>query len=386
MNKTKVCFVLNDYSVGGVSRVVHDIIKNFDFQIFEIHVILLKQDMEFAKQAKIPKEVTIHIMDYYFDPDYSLKRYLILALFKNLTKKRAKKVLTKIQEINPDVLHFHCLPRELMIGIIAKRKNRNLQLIYTDHLLRITENDSTPLKRSILILIYKYLYRHFHVISVSKSVKKYQEKYRWLNSNKSNLLIENRVDLENYDQIIYEDQKIVNIVYVARLSNVKGHYCLLKAFKQIADENLVLNLVGDGEMAEELKNFCNEQLISNVIFHGNITNVPLFLNKMDLAVFPSNKEGLPISLLEKMASGLPIIVSDIPELTDFIENQVNGLVFTRNNPTELKDHIRELSDNLPLRKALGMQARKTLELRFGEKNIGEITMEHYEEVLKHCSF
>lgn len=377
----KICYLLNDFGVGGVSKVVYDIIKNINFNEVEISFVILKNDLEFLNQISLPEPINIYTFDYEFDPDYSLKRYFTLGYFFGITKKRAAKILDKIKEIDPDILHLHVLPRELAIGILARNQSKKIQLVYTDHLLRIADTDSTPLKRSLLAMVYRKLYQKYHVISVSKSVRKCQENYNWLNGNKRNLLMENRISLVDYPVLKSYNSKTIKIVYIARLSAVKGHFQLLEAWKEIEEDFAELILVGGGELEKELKTYVDKLNLGNVIFTGNVTNVKEHLLKASFAVFPSTKEGLPISLLEKMATGLPVVVSNIPELVDFIEDEKNGLVYQLGNKKELKEKIIRLIQNEEDRIKLGKNARATLVERFGKLSLTELTMNHYNAIL-----
>ena len=70
-----------------------------------------------------------------------------------------------------------------------------------------------------------------------------------------------------------------------------------------------------------------------------MTDVKKYLNQSTIGIFPSQKEGLPLSLLEMMAYNLPIIVSNIEELTSIIGHKQEGLVFELDNIDDLKSKI-----------------------------------------------
>lgn len=113
--------------------------------------------------------------------------------------------------------------------------------------------------------------------------------------------------------------------HTGRLAEVKNQVFLLKLMPDILKQrpDAVLMLIGDGEDREMLRNTANELNIQDkVIFAGNTTNVQDYLSAMDVFVFPSLYEGLPLSILEVQANGLPCIISDtVPPdvfLTDLI--------------------------------------------------------------------
>jgi glycosyltransferase involved in cell wall biosynthesis len=96
----------------------------------------------------------------------------------------------------------------------------------------------------------------------------------------------------------------------ARLVPVKDHYTLLRAFATVIREIPLaeLAIAGDGALREELEAFTRKlNLADRVTFVGALPDTPKFLSELDIFVLSSLSEGLPISLLEAMAAGLPIV-------------------------------------------------------------------------------
>lgn len=103
------------------------------------------------------------------------------------------------------------------------------------------------------------------------------------------------------------------IGHVGRFHAVKNHSFLLDVFAKAKqqEENAVLLLVGDGDLRSEMEEKAVSLGISNsVIFTGVRSDVPDLLQAMDCFVFPSLYEGIPVTLIEAQAAGLPCIVSD----------------------------------------------------------------------------
>ena len=102
------------------------------------------------------------------------------------------------------------------------------------------------------------------------------------------------------------------LIHVGRLTPIKNHAFLFRVFKEFNRRcpNSFLLLVGDGEIRQQLNELCLGMGIGeNVIFAGPVNNVQDYLSSADCMVFPSLKEGLPLSLIEAQASGLPCVVS-----------------------------------------------------------------------------
>ena len=101
--------------------------------------------------------------------------------------------------------------------------------------------------------------------------------------------------------------------HVGSFSAPKNHFFLLDIFKQILikRQNAVLMLAGEGALLDSIKKYAHDLGIANkIIFTGNVGNVNELLMAMDIMIFPSLFEGLPVTLVEAQASGLPIVASD----------------------------------------------------------------------------
>ena len=101
--------------------------------------------------------------------------------------------------------------------------------------------------------------------------------------------------------------------HVGRFHPQKNHDFIIDIFKELNEKrkNSVLLLVGDGELRQSIENKVKElNLLDKVIFTGVRDDIPELLQSMDVFVFPSLYEGLPVTLIEAQATGLPCIVSD----------------------------------------------------------------------------
>lgn len=107
------------------------------------------------------------------------------------------------------------------------------------------------------------------------------------------------------------------IMFVGRLVKVKGVDILIRAFALINHPDAALVIVGDGPERKSLERIVSELGVSDrVIFTGWRDDAPKLVSVADVFVLPSLSEGLPQSLLEALAHGVPCIVSDIPPLRD----------------------------------------------------------------------
>ena len=113
--------------------------------------------------------------------------------------------------------------------------------------------------------------------------------------------------------------------HIGRFATQKNHAFLLDVFQKISEknENAVLMLVGKGELETEIKAKIQELgLESKVVFTGVRSDVPKLLSAMDVFVFPSFYEGMPNTVIEAQATGLPCVIAD----TITKEADITGLV------------------------------------------------------------
>lgn len=112
--------------------------------------------------------------------------------------------------------------------------------------------------------------------------------------------------------------------YFGRLSKVKGPDILLKAFASVVQENLKCKLViaGSGEEREYLETLAGKlEVAKNVLFLGHRMDAPRVLSAFDLFVLPSRREGMPNSLLEAMATGLPFVAVEVDGVREIVSSE-----------------------------------------------------------------
>lgn len=169
--------------------------------------------------------------------------------------------------------------------------------------------------------------------SCSDDASKWFFNKKIIESNKY-VLVKNAIDLEKFkfdEQIKKEYREKLNvgnnlvIGHVGRFHFQKNHKFIIKIFNDIVKQNsnAILMLVGIGEDLEEIKKMVSDLGISDkVLFLGARKDVDKLLQTMDVFLFPSLFEGLPVSLLEAQANGLTIIASEegVPKEAKIVSN------------------------------------------------------------------
>jgi len=146
-----------------------------------------------------------------------------------------------------------------------------------------------------------------------------------------------------------EKPQEINILFLTRVETYKGIYTSLDAFKIIKSRfpEVKLTVAGDGSQLTKAKNFVLKNNITDVQFLGNITGKHLqetFANS-HIYILPSHGEGMPTSVLEAMAFGLPIISRPVGGLVDFFEEDKMGYLIESLEPDIYAKKIIHLIEN-----------------------------------------
>ena len=174
----------------------------------------------------------VYSIDYNFDAEYSLSAFFKAAFLESSIRRKAQNFLRVVSTVRPDILHFHTLPLELNLGPIAGRICE-CSLVYTDHLVRISDDEYKPLVQGLLSFVYRRLYKPFHLIPVSSSVADCIKRFRLQGRGKQLTTITNGVNISDFWPVSRVDRDALTVIYVARISPVKGHRELIDAWHQM---------------------------------------------------------------------------------------------------------------------------------------------------------
>lgn len=112
------------------------------------------------------------------------------------------------------------------------------------------------------------------------------------------------------------------VLFVGRITQAKGVDHIVKAARIMPDWNFTI--VGDGPYLSELKESANK--LVNVTFTGAVDNgeLPKYYHEADLFLLPSQREGMPVSIIESLACGTPVIATDVGQISEIVINGENG--------------------------------------------------------------
>jgi glycosyltransferase involved in cell wall biosynthesis len=172
---------------------------------------------------------------------------------------------------------------------------------------------------------------------------------------------------------------------VARLDHwAKGHRELFQALVQVHTHHRLRCLViGGGRRQPEMEALVQElSLTPWVNFLGNRDDIPDLLASLDIFVLPSHSEGISRSLLEAMASALPVVVSEAGGSPEVVQHEVNGLLVPVKNVSALAQALIRLLDDPEWARQLGLAASQRVVDHFSLDRLGQELNEIYLDLIK----
>lgn len=196
-------------------------------------------------------------------------------------------------------------------------------------------------------------------------------------TNNTCIVIENGVDVNLYRPFTFDYMKrsarkafgfpedALIIGCVAGLRPVKNHRGLLEAFADtitnVDTSHMFLILVGDGPLSSDLRILAqNLSIQNNILFLGNRNDVHELLPCFDLFVLNSHTEGMPYAILEAMASGLPIIATNVGANAEIIDDHKCGLLVPKDDTRALSNTLSYLFHNTSLLSTFGDNSRRKI--------------------------
>ena len=297
-----------------------------------------------------------------------------------------------VDDFNPDIVHCH----STVAGFWARLciKNR-IPTIFTAHGWAFTEGVSF-LRKNLIVWAEKLAAKYCSkIICVSEYDKQLALKYKIVPEGKI-ITIHNGVEIDKAKSLKRKAQNNnskCKIVFVGRLAEPKDPILLIKTYNELTEEVKAKSevlIVGEGEKRKELEKFIKEnKLNEKVKLFGSLSREKVFeiLRESNIFVLTSNYEGFPITILEAMSCGLPIIASNVGGIREIVVSETGYLV-NKLDIEAFKKALTELIENPELRERMGENARKKVEdnfslekmLRETEKVYNVIMSPHHNEL------
>ncbi|WP_416367079.1 glycosyltransferase family 4 protein [Rhodopseudomonas palustris] len=194
------------------------------------------------------------------------------------------------------------------------------------------------------------------------------------------------VDIDRFTPIPEPDLP-PTIAYVGRMLEDKGLRSLIEAHRRLRSHGIAPNLLLAGTPDPLNPSSISEAEVRlwsqepGITWLGHVDDVTNVWREAHIAVLPSRREGLPMSLLEAAACGRALIASDVPGCRAAVRSGVNGLLFPFNDADALATAIVRLFDDPNLRRRFGQESRRLAVEEFSAPRIGREVVEIYQRLL-----
>lgn len=306
----RVLFVYGGiFANGGTESVMLNIFKNIDRKMFSIDFLILCDEEDYSRETDYLKQNGSHI-------------YYVVSRGKDWNRHK-RELKTFFSEHKYDIVHTHMNALGNEVLKIAFENDVSVRIAHS-------HNTSHQLKVKTIKDFLHFVYLEAERRQIRKNANYYigcsELAGRWLFGSKVNrenyMNLQNAICVEDYmfDERVRDEVRtslglhgLKIIGHVGRFSYQKNHTFLIEVFNEMLKirTDIKLVLVGDGEEYANITDLVkNMNLEDKVMFLGNCNEVNRILQAMDLFIFPSRYEGLPLALVEAQASGLECLVSD----------------------------------------------------------------------------
>ncbi|WP_210471210.1 glycosyltransferase family 4 protein [Sporosarcina sp. 6E9] len=284
-----------------------------------------------------------------------------------------------LKEIQPDLVATH----SSKAGIVGRIAGWSLRIptVFTAHGWSFTDGVPAPKKS-----MYKFFEKVIGLISdgviaVSEYDRELAIKHKVLPEHKVHT-IHNGVHDQNVKEAMVYPKETPTIIMVARFAAPKRQLQLLKALNQLRHIQWKVSFAGDGPLLHEAKEFVKQaNLCDRVEFLGNRDDITELLHKSSIFALLSDWEGLPLSILEAMRCGLPILASNVGGVKETVYDSKNGYVVSKNDQDELVKKLTLLLTSTSLRLEMGRKGRLLFEENFTFEKMYNETDSFYKVIL-----
>jgi glycosyltransferase involved in cell wall biosynthesis len=326
----RILHIINSLESGGAEKLVLDTLPLYNKMGIQVDLLVLNgADYPFMKVLKATECCSI----------FSLgrgSRYNPIYIFK---------IITYLKKY--DVAHVHLFPAQYWVLLAKLVSGSKIKLVYTEH------STSSRRVRSWFFkcldpLFYK---RYQKIVCITEKVADVVKKHNGLSGSNIEVInngvlidiFKSSIPKDKFDFFPNSDANLKIIIQVSSFKVPKDQATLIRALSYLSSDVKLL-LVGEGILQQQCKELANELKVEDrVLFLGIRIDVPQLLKMADLVVLSSSYEGFSLAAIEGMASGKPLIASDVESLKSIVKDA--GILFKLGDAKALSTHIDELFTN-----------------------------------------
>ncbi|KAA3656186.1 MAG: glycosyltransferase family 1 protein [Chloroflexi bacterium] len=317
-----------------------------------------------------------------------------------------------IADTQPDIAHIHGIAHEISPSILPAIKKAGIPIVQTLHDFKLLCPNTNFLSQEHVCEQCKG-HRYYNVVknrckrgslsaSILAGVEMYTHKISQIYERNTDVFIAPSKFLQRKVKEFGIKNEVINIpnfinpnsftpcfepenyfFFFGRLTKIKGVTTLLEAMRQIKTSHLYV--AGSGELHDPLLAYANEHTIKNITFLGFQTTEKLIprIQKAAFSIISSEcYENYPMSVLESLACGTPVIGASIGGIPELVKDGETGLLFEAGNADDLAQKIQYLLDNRQLAIEMGRNGRKLVEANNNPETHYQATMDIYQRLSK----
>ena len=347
-----VAHIVYRLDVGGLENILIELVRNLPHDEFRHVIICIADYTDFS--TRVPRDV----------PLYALHKPpgLGLGVFARLWR--------LLRRLRPEIVHtsnlaaLECQPVAALAGVRAR--------VHAEHGWDMGDLDGTNAKhRRLRRWLSRWVHRH---VTVSAHLARYLIEAAQIPEQRVQHIV-NGVDTKRFrprDADAEEQTRDTFVIgSIGRLTPVKDQRTLIAAFAGLRERipnhfpALRLVLLGDGPEAERLREqVATAGIEAQTWMPGNRNDIAEQLQQLDLFVLPSLAEGIPVTVLEAMATGLPVVASRVGGLPELIDHGVTGTLLEPGNPDALSAILAAYVEDPERARREGARARERVEPTF----------------------
>ena len=375
----KICIVTSGYppKIGGVETVTENLAKEYVNLMHEVHVITPSEDA--TNQTITPEKIILHKIhiDKFSDAEtmpiyYKIPRGILFF----------RRIFKNIKTIKPDIIHVQNIQNS--IPVYFAKKIQKTPYCITLH------NNLELMGIALPKFMRKYWMKLPYVIDANAIVSLTKEMAETVQESlqRESDIIPNGVDIKRFypNPTPNEERENKIILTISRLDNKKGIEYAIESMPNILKKypHTILRIIGDGDFRPELDKISESLCLQNSVeFIGQIPNsdVPDYLQNADIFLLPSLFEGLPLTLLESMACGLPVISTPVSIAPEIIEKWDNGIIVPFKSPEAISNAVITLLSNPDLRETYAKNSATAAKETMSWKSVAEQYISLYQSII-----
>lgn len=364
--KPRLLMIITKGDLGGAQTHLYDLCRHIKEQ-YDVHVIIGEDGPLYEKLQQI--SIAVHIIP-------SLNRYLSsqhdLQAFKEIS--------SLIKQLKPDLVAAHSSKAGILGRISAARLG--VPCVFTAHGWAFTEGVS-PFKRFVYRTAESWVARRTDRIICVSDYDRNLALNNQVASPEKLVIIHNGISMAEKSNNV-KPGKELRLIMVARFCEPKDHKLLLQAVAGINTERaFILQLVGEGPNLVKSQELAQQLGIAHKVeFLGPRRDVPALLQQADIFILSSRWEGFPITILEAMQTGLPVLCSDVGGCKEAVLEGNTGFLVPRGDLLTMQKRLLELIENEPLRLQMGAAGYNRFVDHFTVDKMVEKTRAVYRDVLQ----